>query len=47
MSVVVVVFIVVIRLMMVLLNETSLKSVVAFPKSADGKDVMVGSPSTI
>jgi aspartyl-tRNA synthetase len=35
------------RLMMVLLDASSLKDVIAFPKAADGKELMVGSPSPL
>jgi aspartyl-tRNA synthetase len=35
------------RLMMQLLGAASLKDVIAFPKAADGKEIMVGSPARI
>jgi aspartyl-tRNA synthetase len=35
------------RLVMVLLDAASLKDIIAFPKAADGKELMVGSPAKI
>ena len=35
------------RLVMMLVNASSLKDVIAFPKAADGRELMVGSPARI
>ena len=35
------------RLIMILANETSIREVIAFPKNANGIDVMLNSPSSI
>ena len=35
------------RLMMILCNEADIREVIAFPKSGDGKDLVVGAPSVV
>ena len=35
------------RLMMVLLNEESIREVIAFPKTGDARDLMFGSPAKV
>lgn len=35
------------RMLIPLLGETSLREVIAFPKTGDGRDLMVGAPSTL
>ena len=35
------------RLLMVLLNEPNIREVIAFPKTGDGRDLMMGSPSEV
>jgi len=35
------------RLLMILMNETSIREVIAFPKTGDDRDLLMGAPSDI
>ena len=35
------------RLLMILLNEESIREIIAFPKTGDGRDLMMGAPSSV
>ncbi|MBL7155036.1 MAG: aspartate--tRNA ligase [Candidatus Portnoybacteria bacterium] len=35
------------RLLMILLNEENIREVIAFPKTGDGRDLMMGAPSSV
>ena len=35
------------RLMMILMNESSIREVMAFPKTGDDRDLMIGAPSQV